>query len=118
MDFNPSPHSHDYYGVMELESVLNAKGFSSEYYGYMAVSETSSKQRILRPVKQMAVRFGLMPKTMAGKKLLKKLMFGGLVEMPAEVAEQHLQSYVTPEKIQIAKNTTHKVIYCAAKKQD
>ena len=113
-DFNPSPHSHDYYGVVELESVLSAKGFSSDYYGYMAVSETSSKQRILRPVKQLAVNLGLMPKTMVGKKLLKKLVFGGLVKMPAEISEQHLQSYQPPEKLEIAKNTTHKVIYCAA----
>ena len=117
-DFNPSPHSYTYYGVMELESVLRSKGFSAEYFGYISVSEISLKQRILRPVKQMAVKLGLMPKTMVGKKLLKKLMFGDLVKMPAEITEQHLQSYVPPKKLEIARNTTHKVIYCAATKQD
>ena len=116
-DFNPSPHSHDYYGVVELESVLGSRHFSSEYYGYMAVVESSSRQRILRPVKQMAVRLGLMPKTMAGKRLLKKLVFGGLVQMPAEITEQHLRSYAAPEKLEIAKDTTHKVIYCAAQRR-
>jgi SAM-dependent methyltransferase len=116
-DFNPSPHSHDYYGVVELEAVLGAKGFSSEYFGYIAVVETSLRQRILRPVKQLAVKAGLMPKTMAGKKLLKKLVFGGLVEMPAEITEQHLRSYVPPEEIEIIENATHKVIYCAAKRR-
>ena len=113
-DFNPSPHSHSYYGVVELESVLNSKGFESAFYGYMTAVGTSVRQKRLRPIKQLAVNLGLMPKTMAGKKLLKKLVFGGLVKMPAEISEQHLQSYQPPEKLEIAKNTTHKVIYCAA----
>ena len=117
-DFNPSPYSHTYYGVVELESVLRSNGFSAEYFGYLSVSEISLRQRILRPAKQMAVKLGLMPKTMAGKKLLKKLVYGDLVEMPAEITEEHLQSYVPPEILRIAKNTTHKVIYCAATKQD
>ena len=104
--------------MVELESVLRSKGFSADCFGYSSVSEISLRQRILRPVKQMAVKFGLMPKTMAGKKLLKKLVFGGLVKMPAEITEQHRQSYVPPEKLEIATNTTHKVIYCAATKQD
>lgn len=116
-DFNPSPYSHTYYGVVELESVLRSKGFSAEYFGYISVSEVSLRQRVLRPVKRLAVQLGLMPKTMAGKKFLKKLVFGNLVELPAEITESHIQSYVPPTKLVIEKNTTHKVIYCAAKKQ-
>jgi ubiquinone/menaquinone biosynthesis C-methylase UbiE len=116
-DFNPSPHSHTYYGVVELESALGSRGFSSACYGYMAVIETSTRQRILSPIKKLAVNLGLMPKTMAGKKLLKKLVFGGLVHMPAEIGEQHLRSYAPPDKLENVKNTTHKVIYCAAKKR-
>ena len=64
-----------------------------------------------------AVQLGLMPKTMAGKKYLKKLVFGNLVEMPAEITEQHVGSFVPPENLDIKKNTTHKVVYCAATKQ-
>jgi len=115
-DFNPSPYSHTYYGVVELDSELGKKGFSAEYFGYMSVSGVSARQRLLRPIKQFAVKLGLMPKTMAGKKLLKKLVFGKLVEMPAEFTEQHVQSYVPPEKLEIVRNSTHKVIYCAAER--
>ena len=32
----------------------------------------------------------------------------------AEISEEHLQSYKPPVKLEIATNTTHKVIYCAA----
>lgn len=113
-DFNPSPHSHIYYGVVELESVLRSKGFSAEFFGYVSISEISLRQRVLRPVKRMAVKLGLMPKTMAGKQFLKKLVFGNLVVLPAEISEQHVRSYVPPEKLEIEKNTTHKVVYCAA----
>ena len=115
-DFNPSPYSHTYYGVVELDSELRKKGFSAEYFAYMSVSGVSAKQRLLRPIKQFAVKLGIMPKTMAGKKLLKKLVFGKLVEMPAEFTEQHVQSYVPPEKLEIVRNSTHKVIYCAAER--
>jgi ubiquinone/menaquinone biosynthesis C-methylase UbiE len=115
-DFNPSPYSKTYYGVVELDSELRKKGFSAEYFAYMSVSGVSARQRLLRPIKQFAVKMGLMPKTMAGKKLLKKLVFGKLVEMPAEITEQHVQSYGPPEKLTVVRNSTHKVIYCAAEK--
>ena len=101
---------------MELESALRAKGLIAEYFGYISVSNISLRQRVLRPVKQIAVKLGLMPKTMDGKKLLKRLVFGDLVEMPAEITEQHFLSYVPPDKLETARNRTHKVIYCVAKK--
>ena len=113
-DFNPSLHSRTYYGVVELESVLRSKGFSAEYFGYISVSEISLRQRVLRPVKRMAVKLGLIPKTMAGKRFLKKMVFGDLMVLPAEITDQHVQSYVPPEKLDTEKNTTHKVVYCAA----
>ena len=116
-DFNPSPFSRTYYGVVELDSALRSKGFLAEYFGYISVSDISLRQRVLRPVKRIAVTLGLMPKTMTGKKFLKKLVFGNLVVLPAEITEQHVGSYVPPEKLGIEKNTTHKVIYCAATKK-
>lgn len=113
-DFNPSPHSHTYYGVAELTSMLESKGFSVTCFGHISVSEVSIRQRVLRPVKKLAINFGLMPKTMAGKKLLKKLVFGELVAMPAEITEEHIQNYEPPVELQEDSDTTHKVIYCAA----
>jgi SAM-dependent methyltransferase len=116
-DFNPSPFSQTYYGVIELESELKSKGFEAEYFGYISVKDISLRQRVLRPVKKMAVTLGLMPKTMTGKKFLKKLVFGDLVILPAEITEQHVRSYAPPEKLDAKKNEIHKVIYCAAIKQ-
>jgi ubiquinone/menaquinone biosynthesis C-methylase UbiE len=114
-DFNPSAHSTVYHGVVELRQVLESAGFQPEFFGYLKVDQVSLRQRILRPVKKIAVNFNLMPKTMAGKKLLKRLVFGQMVPMPDSVAAG-LVSYQPPNPIGMAgPDRVHKVLYCAAR---
>lgn len=113
-DFNPSPHSYMYYGVKELAQLFHESGFITQFFGYVPVDSLSVKQRILRPIKKFVVNSGLMPKTMAGKKLLKRLVFGALVSMPAEITADMVQ-YVPPNNIASnAPDQLHKVIYCVA----
>jgi ubiquinone/menaquinone biosynthesis C-methylase UbiE len=115
-DFNPSPHSHEYHGTVELKTQLEASGFEiEEMAGGTPVEQLSLKQKILRPVKKIVVKFGLMPKTMAGKKLLKRLVFGSMVEMPAEITKDMCE-YQAPTAIDASTpNSSYKVLYCAAK---
>jgi SAM-dependent methyltransferase len=115
-DFNPSPHSHRYHGTVEFKHELEAEGYEiAEMAGGTPIEKLSLKQKILRPVKKIVVKFGLMPKTMAGKKLLKKLVFGSMVEMPAEITKD-MCPYEAPTPIKDdVPNTSFKVIYCAAK---
>ena len=87
-DFNPSPHTYKYYGVVELNELFTRHGFKADFFGYMAVGDVSMRQRVLRPVKKLAVTLGIMPKTTGGKKWLKRIVFGGLVEMPVEIGSQ------------------------------
>lgn len=113
-DFNPSPLSHRYYGVVELDDLFREAGFKTEVFGYMPVETVSARQKVLRPMKKLAVALGIMPKTMKGKQLLKRLVFGRLVLMPAELPP------ATGEVDQPAKlpgraaDRTHKVLYCRA----
>jgi SAM-dependent methyltransferase len=113
-DFNPSPLSHKYYGAVELKELFAGAGFSANISGYFEVGKVSWRQRILRPIKRIVVRLGLMPKTMRGKQLLKRLVFGELVPMPAELelSNEPLRaiSAVSAEHPDIA----HKVLYCHA----
>ena len=67
-DFNPSPYSHRYYGVVELKELFSKLGFDTEFFGDTPVDKVSLVQRILRPVKKLFVMSRLMPKSMAGKK--------------------------------------------------
>ncbi len=114
-DFNPSPHSTIYHGVVELRRLLERAGFKPSFFGYLKVDQVSLRQRILRPIKKIAVDLNLMPKTMAGKKLLKRLVFGQMVPMPDTVVEG-LVSYGPPEPIEASgPDHIHKVFYCAAR---
>ena len=117
-DFNSSPYSHTYYGVVELNELFSKQGFSVECFGNTPVDKVSLRQKILRPIKKMAIELGLVPKTMGGKKLLKKLVFGGLVKMPAEI-EECVFPYVEPTRLTVSEpDTKHKVIYCVATLQE
>jgi len=113
-DFNPSPHSHKYYGVIELKELFSTYGFDTQFFGDTSVDRVSLIQRILRPIKKLVVMSGLMPKSMAGKKILKRIVFGRLVRMPAEI-DGDTSEYVAPDKISDSEaDKRHKVIYCAA----
>lgn len=114
-DFNPSPHSHSYYGVVELNALFSKHGFSDiKCFGYFPVSRNSWRQQLLRPVKMIVSRMGLMPKTMKGKKLLKRLVFGSLEPMPSEIREG-MFPYTSPILLPPDRpDARHKVIYCAA----
>lgn len=113
-DFNPSAHSHRYLGVAELHGELAAAGFDVSCYGDTPLGSVSARQRLLRPVKAVAARYGLIPGSMAAKKLLKRLVFGSLVPMPGEItADTAPRRPPTPLEPGIP-DRAHKVIYCAA----
>jgi len=116
-DFNPSPYSYRYYGTMGLSELFESKGFQVGCYGGTPIEATSLRQRVLRPIKKIVVNLNLMPKSMAGKKILKRLVFGGLVKMPAEITSG-MSTYIPPTPIPNNKpDTHHKVIYCEATKR-
>ncbi|OVE79870.1 hypothetical protein BVY01_01320, partial [bacterium I07] len=116
-DFNPSPYSVTYYGVIELKELLKDHNYQTKFYGYKSISNVSLIQKISRPVKAAVVRLNLMPKSMEGKKLLKKLIFGELKKMPSELKLDDY-TYVEPDELEGDKiDTIHKVIYCRALKE-
>jgi hypothetical protein len=89
-------------------------GFTTEFFGDTPLEDLSMRQRILRPIKKLVVQLGLIPKSMAGKKILKKLVFGNLVPMPAEITDKTCPR-IDPDTISSdIPNTTHKVIFCKA----
>ncbi len=115
-DFNPSPHSYRYFGVAELGEELDKLGFQCEFFGAAPIGAVSARQKLLRPVKMVAARLGLIPKSMAGKKLLKRLVFGQLVKMPAELRPQEAV-YATPAVLPPGRaDHAHKVLLCAARR--
>lgn len=113
-DFNPSPHSFKYFGVAEFERELGRHGFKCRCWGDTPLESVSLAQRVLRPVKAIAVKFNLIPDSMAGKKLLKRLVFGRLLPMPAEITA-NTAARVAPTPLPAGQpDRSHKVLFCAA----
>ena len=78
------------------------------------LSKKSVKQKSVRFVKKLAVTMNIMPKTMAGKKFFKRIVFGKLVEMPFEMSDNEF-TYSHPTSVIKGKaDYDHKVIYCSA----
>ena len=113
-DFHASPFSRRYFGVPELRAEFSERGFDCEFFGFQAVDRTPLRQRLLRPVKRVVVKLGLMPKTMKGKTWLKRIVFGAQRPMPSELVPG-LALYVPPETVRGDEpDRRHKIIYCAA----
>lgn len=113
-DFNPSPYSYSYHGAAELAKLCREFGLRHETYGHLPVEQVSWRQRSLRPLKRLAVRYGLMPRTNAGKRWLKRIVFGRLVPLPTRI-EPDMTRYQAPSRlISDRPDHHHKVLYCAA----
>lgn len=115
LDFNPSTFSTKYFSVPELYDLLKTCFPKVEVFGAFPAVTDSTKTRLISFVKRMAVSMHLIPKTMKGKELLKRLFFGQLIPIPVEIEENghHFQEpvlipYNSP-------NSTYKVIYAMAR---
>jgi ubiquinone/menaquinone biosynthesis C-methylase UbiE len=114
-DFNPSPFTYKYYGVSELSNILGSNNFDSQFFGDVSTKKISLRQKILRPIKKIAVKLNIVPKSMIAKKILKKLVFGSLVTLPHEI-EDNITKYKIPIKLDSKlADKEFKVILCEAK---
>jgi len=84
-EFNPSPFSTSYLSAGELSTLLGRHGFSVEVYGAAPVAARSVWENAVNVMKRIAVGLGLIPKTMRGKARLKRLVYGRLSSLPAEI---------------------------------
>tara|TARA_B100000886_G_scaffold190530_1_gene131117 strand:+ start:15566 stop:16342 length:777 start_codon:yes stop_codon:yes gene_type:complete len=114
-DFNPSPYTYNYYGVIELQQIFKRNNFVTKFFGDVSTKNISFRQKFLRPVKKIAVKLNIVPRSMIGKKILKKLVFGNLVNLPYEI-EENMVKYNLPSIISSKKTDREfKVIFCEAK---
>lgn len=113
-DFNPSPYTYKYYGAVGLNKLFEDQGFFVEFFGDTPVAQLSVRQKFLRPIKKLASTLHIIPGSMKGKKFLKRIMFGQLVEMPAEIDEDMVEYHPPVPISHLNPDTKHKVIYCLA----
>lgn len=115
-DFNPSPYSYQYFSPVDFRELFNRYGMRVECFGDCRVDYDRPVSKLLSFIKRTLVRLDLMPKTMRGKLLLKRLVFGKLVELPAELLDdgEPMQEPVEIGIDDISKD--YKVIYAVAVK--
>lgn len=85
--FNPSPFSTRYLRASELFSEMTRHGFRTRILTGFPAASNGIAARIVRGIRKLAVRFQLIPNTMKGKEWLKRMFFGQLTPLPAELPE-------------------------------
>jgi len=98
-DFIPSALSTRYFSGLELTSLLNDHGFKTALYGAFPVTRNSAKDWIVSLLRRAGVQLHLIPSTMKGKEVLKRLFLGKLVMFPAEVASA-MAPYCSPTPLE------------------
>jgi len=94
-DFNPSPFSHKYFSASELYTLMSRQFSRVKLYGAFPVSTKGIKKRTISFIKKAVVALHIMPKSMKGKKLLKRIFFGKLITLPPEI-EGGQADYIPP----------------------
>jgi SAM-dependent methyltransferase len=113
-DFNPSPFSVGYYSILDLFALLEPRFGRIEAYGAFPIERESLRDRLTSRLKRTAVSLRLMPKTMKGKEFFKRIFFGRLVTIPAEIGNcpgHFKQAQSLPAK---SSSRSHKIIYVVA----
>lgn len=86
-EFNPSPFTYRYFSAPELRRLLAAEGFAVELMAGFPAATASPRDLLLRAARRVAVGLHLIPRTMKGKQVLKRLIYGRLQPLPAEAEE-------------------------------
>lgn len=114
-DFNPSPFSVRYFSAPELAASLRGQDFEVELYGAYRASPETVRDKAVSVLKRSAMTLGLMPRTMKGKELFKRVFFGKLEPLPAEI-EDGMAEYLPLDPVSAeAPDSRHKILYAVAR---
>ena len=99
----------------EIEALLDQHDLDVEFFGECPVCIDSASDKIISVIKRTAVTCHLMPKTMKGKKFLKRLIFGRLLTLDAEIKDGVVE-YCPPIPISCEHpNSQYKILYAVAR---
>jgi len=111
--FNPSPFNTRYWTSKELLAALRVAGFMARVEG--AFPETNSwAASAVGLIRRAAVALNLIPRTMDGKALLKRIFCGPLAKIPRHVNASSLRPRL--DDLDTAGSRHHRVLYVTARK--
>ena len=118
--FIRSPHSTQYYSVARLAELTERIGFAkAQAWGAFRVAEPSSRRldAMLETVRRGMDALGLVPRTLQGRARLKRLFFGRLRQLSADLTE-HPDAVQLTEVPSAADWSAYKVFYLTARRDD
>lgn len=83
-EFNLSPFSTQHFSVLELGELLQGNGFKVEFYDAFSAIPQNAKEKMIVTIRKIAISLHLIPRTMKGKELLKKIFYGKLILFPVK----------------------------------
>jgi SAM-dependent methyltransferase len=113
-DFNPAhPLYYRLYGTVELSQLFEQHGFLPECAGIIPLDKPSLRRRAFKPLKAFAVKAHLIPDTMRARTYLKRIVFGKLEPMPANI-DGIPRPPSAPTRLSTEQpDAVHQVILCA-----
>jgi ubiquinone/menaquinone biosynthesis C-methylase UbiE len=105
-DFNPSPFSTRYPNAGEVARLFKHAGFDVRAYGAFAIEAASSRDRLLGPIRHVAVRYRLIPSSMRMKSLVKRVLYGRLPTLGA--VHDGMADYTPPAELDPSSGSDHR----------
>jgi SAM-dependent methyltransferase len=85
--FSASPFSTRYFAASELCDLMTRHGFHTELNAAFAAAPAGASSGAVATIRKVAVKLHLIPRTLAGRERLKRLFYGPLQPLAAELTD-------------------------------
>jgi SAM-dependent methyltransferase len=113
--FNPSPFSIQYFSASQLRGGLQRCGFEAELKSGFPEQQSASAA-LVGAIRRAAVGLHLVPRTMSGKALLKRLFYGRLQRVPARLSSNPGSLETLTPVLPETDLKRYRVLYASARK--
>ncbi len=100
-DFNPSKFATTYHEIDELKYLFNQEGFDCDLYGSIhdkQINYRGNMHSVIKWLKFLASKMKIIPSNYKFKKILKRIFYGPLKEIPDDVNNLRNVKYIEPKK--------------------
>jgi len=117
-DFHSSPYTHRYFSVPELASLLKPSFQEICAYGAFSTQTVGLRGKAISLLKRLAVKWDLIPGSLAARVYLKRIFMGALQPLPEQLHEG-MAPFEPPQGITLERpNRDYKIIYALAFKRE